>query len=53
MKAYFAKDEFGEYRLSVNRQRPVFLIGAPGIGAKPPSWSKSHKSSKWASSPTP
>lgn len=32
MKAYFAKDEFGEYRLSVNRQRPVFLIGAPGIG---------------------
>jgi len=32
MKAYFAKDEFGEYRLSINRQRPVFLIGAPGIG---------------------
>lgn len=32
MRAYFAKDEFGDYRLSVHRQRPVFLIGAPGIG---------------------
>ncbi len=32
MRAYFAKDEFGDYRLPVNRQRPVFLIGAPGIG---------------------
>ena len=32
MRAYFAKDEFGDYRLPVSRQRPVFLIGAPGIG---------------------
>ncbi|MDO5042358.1 MAG: MoxR family ATPase [Slackia sp.] len=32
MRAYFAKDEFGDYRLPVHRQRPVFLIGAPGIG---------------------
>ena len=32
MQAYFAKDEFGNYRLSPQRQRPVFLLGAPGIG---------------------
>lgn len=32
MKAYFSKDEFGAYRLPVERQRPVFLLGAPGIG---------------------
>ncbi len=32
MIAYFAKDAFGNYRLSTERQRPVFLLGAPGIG---------------------
>ncbi|MBX9034137.1 ATP-binding protein [Gordonibacter massiliensis (ex Traore et al. 2017)] len=32
MLAYFAKDEFGNYRLPTERQRPVFLLGAPGIG---------------------
>ena len=32
MRAYFAKDEFGHYRLPTERQRPVFLLGAPGIG---------------------
>ena len=32
MQAYFSKDEFGNYRLTPQRQRPVFLIGAPGIG---------------------
>ncbi len=32
MFAYFAKDEFGNYRLPSERQRPVFLLGAPGIG---------------------
>ncbi len=32
MQAYFSKDEFGNYRLSASRQRPVFLLGAPGIG---------------------
>ena len=26
------KDEFGEYRIPVVRQRPIFLLGAPGIG---------------------
>ncbi len=30
--AYLSKDEFGEYRVETVRQRPIFLIGAPGIG---------------------
>lgn len=30
--AYFSKDEFGNYIIPLERQRPVFLIGAPGIG---------------------
>lgn len=29
---YLKKDEFGSYRVSVVRQRPIFLLGAPGIG---------------------
>lgn len=32
VKIYLKKDEFGEYRIPVVRQRPVFLLGAPGIG---------------------
>ena len=28
MLAYFSKDEFGNYRLPTERQRPVFLLGA-------------------------
>ncbi len=32
MKAYFAKDEYGGYILPPEKQRPVFLCGAPGIG---------------------
>ena len=32
MKAYFTKDEFGNYVVPVERQRPVFLMGPPGIG---------------------
>lgn len=32
MVAYFTKDEFGNYLLPPERQRPVFLLGAPGIG---------------------
>lgn len=32
MIAYFTKDEFGNYVLPTERQRPVLLIGAPGIG---------------------
>ncbi len=29
---YLKKDEYGDYRIPVVRQRPVFLLGAPGIG---------------------
>lgn len=29
MQAYFAKDEFGGYALPPQRQRPIFLLGAP------------------------
>lgn len=32
MIAYFTKDETGEYVVPVERQRPVFLMGPPGIG---------------------
>ena len=29
---YLKKDGFGEYRIPVVRQRPIFLLGAPGVG---------------------
>ena len=32
VKLYLKKDEDGEYRIPVVRQRPIFLLGAPGIG---------------------
>ncbi len=32
VKAYLAKDEFGSYRIPFLRQRPLLLIGPPGIG---------------------
>lgn len=32
MCAYFTKDEFGAYRIPIEKQRPVFMIGPPGIG---------------------
>lgn len=32
MRAYFSKDEYGRYRLPAERQRPMFLIGPPGVG---------------------
>lgn len=32
VRLYLKKDEFGDYCIPVVRQRPVFLIGAPGIG---------------------
>lgn len=32
MRAYFTKDAHGEYVIPPEKQRPVFLIGAPGIG---------------------
>lgn len=30
--SYLSKDEFGEYIVPVERQRPLFLVGPPGIG---------------------
>ena len=32
MKAYFTKDRFGEYVIPIEQQRPIFLMGPPGIG---------------------
>lgn len=32
MTAYFTKNKFGEYELPIEKQRPVFLMGPPGIG---------------------
>lgn len=32
MTAYFTRDGTGEYALPVHQQRPVFLMGPPGIG---------------------
>ena len=32
IQSYLVKDEFGDYRISIEHQRPVFLLGAPGIG---------------------
>lgn len=32
IQAYLLKDEYGEYEITPIRQRPVLLLGAPGIG---------------------
>lgn len=32
MQVYFLKDEYGNYIMPPEKQRPVFLVGAPGIG---------------------
>ena len=32
VKLYLKKDKYGDYRIPVVRQRPVFLSGAPGVG---------------------
>ncbi len=29
---YLSKDQFGEYRIPIMNQRPIFMLGAPGIG---------------------
>lgn len=31
-RAYFSKDKYGNYRIPIEKQRPVFLMGPPGIG---------------------
>lgn len=32
VKIYLKKDNYGEYKIPVVRQRPIFLLGAPGVG---------------------
>lgn len=32
IEAYLLKDEYGSYQIPTIRQRPIFLLGAPGIG---------------------
>ena len=32
MTAYFTKDDMGGYLLPIEKQRPVFLMGPPGVG---------------------
>ena len=32
VRAYLKKDEFGEYKIPVIRQRPILMMGPPGIG---------------------
>ena len=32
VQAYLKKDEYGEYRIPVVRQRPILMMGPPGIG---------------------
>ena len=32
IEAYLAKDEYGEYKIPAIRQRPILLMGPPGIG---------------------
>ena len=32
VQAYFMKDEYGEYVIPSIHQRPVLILGAPGIG---------------------
>lgn len=32
MTAYFTKNEYGSYVIPIEKQRPIFLMGPPGIG---------------------
>ena len=32
MKSYFMKNQFGKYMIPIEKQRPIFLMGPPGIG---------------------
>lgn len=32
MQAYFTKDEFGNFKIPAKEQRPIFLMGPPGVG---------------------
>lgn len=43
VSAYLTKDQFENYVIPIERQRPIFLMGAPGIG-KQQLWSRLHRS---------
>ena len=32
IRSYLLKDEYGDYLIPLEKQRPVFLMGPPGIG---------------------
>lgn len=32
VQIYLMKDQYGNYRIPLEKQRPIFLLGAPGIG---------------------
>ena len=32
VRVYLKKDEYGDYCIPTVRQRPIFMLGAPGIG---------------------
>ena len=32
VKSYLTRDEFGDFEIPIERQRPIFLMGPPGIG---------------------
>lgn len=32
IKIYLERNEYGEYKIPVSKQRPIFMVGAPGIG---------------------
>ena len=40
VRAYLKKDDTGAYEIPPERQRPILLMGPPGIGTKPLSWSR-------------
>lgn len=51
LRAYFARDEIGFPLVPLRQQRPILLIGPPGIG-KRQLWSRSQKSAVWGLLPT-
>ena len=52
IEAYLLKNERGEYVLPAVRQRPLFLIGPPGIG-KTQIMEQVPGSARWGLCPTP
>lgn len=42
IEAYLTKDNYGEYKIPSIRQRPILLMGPPGIG-KHRSWNRSQE----------